>query len=161
MSSFGLGQDLNITRKQAQDYIDSYFATYPDIKAFLDGLVDSAKKLGYSTTMFGRKRTISELNSNNYMQRMFGERIAMNSPIQGSAADIIKIAMIRVNRKLKELNMKSELILQIHDELLIEAHESEVTDVMNIVMQEMKNAAKLKVKLEVEAKWGKNWLDAH
>lgn len=161
MSSFGLGQDLNITRKQAQDYIDSYFATYPDIKAFLDGLVDSAKKLGYSTTMFGRKRAISELNSNNYMQRMFGERIAMNSPIQGSAADIIKIAMIRVNRKLKELNMKSELILQIHDELLIEAHESEVTDVMNIVMQEMKNAAKLKVKLEVEAKWGKNWLDAH
>ena len=161
MSSFGLGQDLNITRAQAQDYIDSYFKTYPDIKRFLDGLVENAKENGYSTTMFNRKRKISELNSGNYMQRMFGERIAMNSPIQGSAADIIKIAMIRVNNRLKDGQYKSRLILQIHDELLIEAYESELDEVMKIVTEEMKNATNLRVPLSVEAKWGKNWLDAH
>ena len=161
MSSFGLGQDLNISRVQAQEYIDSYFKTYPNIKMFLDKLVEDAKENGFSTTMFNRKRTISELNSSNYMQRMFGERIAMNSPIQGSAADIIKIAMIRVNTKLKEKGYKSRLILQIHDELLIETHESEVDEVMDIVTSEMKNAVSLKVALGVEAKWGKNWLDAH
>lgn len=161
MSSFGLGQDLNISKAQAADYIDKYFKTYPDIKRFLDGLVNDAKENGYSVTMFNRKRSISELSSSNYMQRMFGERIAMNSPIQGSAADIIKIAMIRVNKKLKESGLKSRLILQIHDELLVEAHESEVDEVMDIVTNEMKNAACLKVALSVEAKWGKNWLDAH
>ena len=161
MSSFGLGQDLNITRTQAQEYIDSYFKTYPNIKLFLDGLVENAKKSGVSTTMFNRKRIISELSSGNYMQRMFGERIAMNSPIQGSAADIIKIAMIRVNRRLKEEGLNSRLILQIHDELLVETHESEVDKVMEIVTTEMKNAAKLKVALGVEAKCGHNWLDAH
>lgn len=161
MSSFGLGQDLNITRAQASEYIDSYFKTYPDIKRFLDGLVSEAKNNGYSTTMFNRKRSISELNSSNYMQRMFGERIAMNSPIQGSAADIIKIAMIKVNKTLKERGLASRLILQIHDELLIETHESEIDEVMDIVVNEMKNAASLKVALSVEAKWGNNWLDAH
>lgn len=161
ISSFGLGQDLNITRKQANEYIKSYFKTYPQIKQFLDGLVDSAKKSGYSTTMFGRKRPVPELTSSNFMQRQFGERVAMNAPIQGSAADIIKIAMINVNERLKRDNMKSRLILQIHDELLVETHESETDVVRQILEEEMKSAAKLSVSLEVSADMGRNWYDAH
>ena len=161
ISSFGLGQDLGITRKEAQEYIKSYFKTYPQIKDFLDGLVESAKKDGYAITMYNRRRPIPELASSNFMQRQFGERVAMNSPIQGTAADIIKIAMIRVNEKLKEMNLKSRLLLQIHDELLIEAHKSEIDIVKEILMNEMKNASSLKVALEVEAGIGENWYEAH
>ena len=119
ISSFGLSQDLSITRKEAAKYIDDYFATYPGIKTFLDHAVTHAKEEGYVVTLFGRRRTVPELSSSNFMQRSFGERVAMNSPIQGAAADIIKIAMIRVNQKLKKQKMKSRLVLQVHDELLI------------------------------------------
>lgn len=123
ISSFGLSQDLSITRKEAAKYIDDYFATYPGIKTFLDHAVTHAKEEGYVVTLFGRRRPVPELSSSNFMQRSFGERVAMNSPIQGAAADIIKIAMIRVNQRLKDQKMKSRLVLQVHDELLIEAYE--------------------------------------
>lgn len=161
ISSFGLGQDLNITRKEAQEYIKSYFKTYPQIKNFLDELVEQAKTRGYAITMYNRRRPVPELSSTNFMQRQFGERVAMNSPIQGSAADIIKIAMINVNNRLKSENLKSRLLLQIHDELLIETHESEVDKVRKILINEMKNASHLKVSLEVDAKTGNDWYEAH
>lgn len=161
ISSFGLGQDLNITRKEAQEYIKSYFKTYPQIKNFLDELVEQAKTRGYAITMYNRRRPVPELSSTNFMQRQFGERVAMNSPIQGSAADIIKIAMINVNKRLKSENLKSRLLLQIHDELLIETHESEVDKVRKILINEMKNASHLKVSLEVDANTGNDWYEAH
>lgn len=160
ISSFSLGQDLNITRKEAEKYIEKYFETYPKVKAFLDELVANAKLEGYSTTLFGRRRPIPELSSSNFMQRSFGERVAMNSPIQGTAADIIKIAMIRVNQELKNKNLKSRLILQIHDELLIEAHKEEIKVVSGIMLNEMQHAADLLVPLEVEVKEGHNWFEA-
>ena len=117
ISSFGLSQDLSITRKEAQEYIAQYFKTYPGIKEFLDRTVEDAKKDGYVTTMFGRRRPMPELKSSNFMQRSFGERVAMNAPIQGTAADIIKIAMIRVDQKLRARGLRSRLILQVHDEV--------------------------------------------
>ena len=125
ISSFGLSQDLSITRKEAAQYIESYFETYPGIKKFLDDSVAHAKEEGYAVTLFGRRRPVPELKSSNFMQRNFGERVAMNAPIQGTAADIMKIAMIGVNRELKEKQMKSRLILQVHDELLIETWKEE------------------------------------
>ena len=133
ISSFGLSQDLSISRKEAAEYIEQYFATYPEVKKFLDRQVENAKKEGYVTTMFGRRRPVPELSSSNFMQRSFGERVAMNSPIQGTAADIIKIAMIRVWRRLKEENLSSRLILQVHDELLIETAEEETEKVKAIL----------------------------
>ena len=160
ISSFGLGQDLNITRKEAERYIGKYFETYPKIKLYLDRLVAIAKEEGYSTTLFGRRRPIPELTSSNFMQRSFGERVAMNSPIQGTAADIIKIAMIHVNQKLKEKQMRSRLLLQIHDELLVETHKDEIDEVSRIMLEEMQGAAELKVPLEAEVKEGKNWFEA-
>ena len=160
ISSFGLGQDLNISRKEAEQFIEKYFETYPKIKSYLDGVVAEAKEKGYSITMFGRRRPIPELTSSNFMQRSFGERIAMNSPIQGTAADIIKIAMIRVNEELKKRKLRSRLLLQIHDELLVEAHKDEIEEVSKIMVEEMQNAAKLSVPLETEVKEGKNWYEA-
>lgn len=161
ISSFGLSQDLSITRKEASEYIERYFETYPGIKEFLDKLVEDGKKQGYVTTMFGRRRPVPELSSSNFMQRSFGERVAMNSPIQGTAADIIKIAMIRVNEGLKSQGLKSRLILQVHDELLIEAWEEEVERVEALLEREMEQAADLAVKLEIDMKHGKDWYEAH
>ncbi len=161
MSSFGLSQDLSITPKEAKAYIDKYFASYPDIKAFIDGLVASAKEKGYSLTMFNRRREIPELASSNYMQRSFGERVAMNAPIQGTAADIIKLAMIRVSKALKEQGLKSRLILQVHDELLVETAKDEIEIVKDILTKGMKEAASLRVPLEIDIKQGSNWLEAH
>ena len=160
ISSFGLSQDLSITRKEAAKYIDDYFATYPGIKTFLDHAVTHAKEEGYVVTLFGRRRPVPELSSSNFMQRSFGERVAMNSPIQGAAADIIKIAMIRVNQRLKEQKMKSRLVLQVHDELLIEAYEPELDEVQNILKEEMEHAAELKVPLEIDMHTGDNWYEA-
>lgn len=160
ISSFGLSQDLSISRKEAAEYIEQYFATYPEVKKFLDRQVENAKKEGYVTTMFGRRRPVPELSSSNFMQRSFGERVAMNSPIQGTAADIIKIAMIRVWRRLKEENLSSRLILQVHDELLIETAEEETEKVKAILDEEMKAAADLAVTLEVDMHTGKNWYEA-
>lgn len=160
ISSFGLSQDLSITRKEAAQYIEQYFATYPKIKSYLDGEVDKAKNDGYITTMFGRRRPVPELKSSNFMQRSFGERVAMNSPIQGTAADIIKIAMVRVNRALREANLKSRLILQVHDELLIETAIDELEVVSDILEREMRQAADLAVPLEVDMHTGNNWYEA-
>ena len=160
ISSFGLSQDLSITRKEAAQYIENYFETYPKIKGFLDSLVAQAKEQGYVSTMFGRRRPVPELKSSNFMQRSFGERVAMNSPIQGTAADIIKIAMVRVNQRLKEENLRSRLILQVHDELLIETAVEEIQQVSAILEQEMKGAADLSVPLEIDMHTGKSWYEA-
>lgn len=160
ISSFGLSQDLSISRKEAQQYIEKYFETYPGIKGFLDGCVEQAKEQGYSVTMFGRRRPVPELKSSNFMQRSFGERVAMNAPIQGTAADIIKIAMIRVNERLKREQLRARLLLQVHDELLIEAPLEEVDQVQRILEEEMTHAADLKVKLEIDMHTGNSWYEA-
>lgn len=161
ISSFGLSQDLSISKKEAAKYIEKYFETYPKVHEFLNGLVSSAKEKGYSVTMFKRRRPIPELSSSNFMQRSFGERVAMNAPIQGTAADIIKLAMIGVYHKLKERGLKSKLILQVHDELLIETAKDEVDIVKSILDEQMKNAARLSVALVVDTNEGSNWLEAH
>lgn len=160
ISSFGLSQGLSISRKEAQEYIKKYFETYPKIKGFLDDLVASAKENGYAVSLFGRRRPIPELKSSNFMQRSFGERAAMNSPIQGTAADIMKIAMIRVYRRLKKEVPDARLILQIHDELLVEVKESEAEQVKTILSEEMMKAADLKVPLETDCHIGSDWYEA-
>lgn len=160
ISSFGLSEDLSITKKEAAQYIENYFKTYPGIKTFLDDAVAQGKEKGYVVTLFGRRRPVPELASSNFMQRSFGERVAMNSPIQGTAADIMKIAMIGVNRRLKEAQMKSRLVLQVHDELLIEAHLDEVEQVKEILVYEMEHAATLLVPLSVDMHVGENWYEA-
>ena len=160
ISSFGLSQDLSISTKEAKEYIERYFETYPGIKSYLDGLVEHAKEEGYVTTMYGRRRPVPELKSSNFMQRSFGERVAMNSPIQGTAADIIKIAMNRVHDRLQEEGLESRLILQVHDELLVETKLSEADRVEQILREEMQQAASLKVPLEIDLHRGKNWYEA-
>ncbi len=160
ISSFGLSQDLSISRKEAAAYIEEYFKTYPKVKEFLHREVAFAKENGYSVTMFGRRRPVPELKSGNFMQRSFGERVAMNAPIQGTAADIIKVAMIRVWKRLREEKLASRLILQIHDELLIETAQGEETQVAQILEEEMKAAAQLSVSLETDLHTGKNWYEA-
>lgn len=160
ISSFGLSQDLSITRKEAAEYIERYFETYPGIKTFLDNTVAHAKEEGYVTTLFGRRRPVPELSSSNFMQRQFGERVAMNAPIQGTAADIMKIAMIAVDKELREKHMKSRLVLQVHDELLIEAWADEVEEVKTILKHCMEDAADMKVPLDVDMHTGKSWYEA-
>lgn len=160
ISSFGLSQDLSISPKEAAQYIEQYFETYPQVKQFLDDAVADAKKNGYVTTLYGRRRPIPELASENFMQRSFGERVAMNSPIQGTAADIMKIAMIRVWARLHEEGLRSRLILQVHDELLIETLEEEEERVRDILTEEMQNAADLSVKLEIDLHTGRDWYEA-
>ena len=159
ISAFGLSDNLSISRKEAADYISSYFESYPQVKQFLDALVASAKETGYSVTAFGRRRPIPELKAANFMQRQFGERVAMNAPIQGTAADIIKIAMIRVDRRLRKEGFKSRLVLQILDELLVETAPEEQEKVAVLLEEEMKHAADLKVELEIGMKTGKTWFE--
>ena len=142
-------------------YIKDYFVSYPGVKKYLDDAVESAKEKGYSVTLFGRRRPIPELKSGNFMQKSFGERVAMNAPIQGTAADIMKIAMINVDKALKEQNLKSKIVLQVHDELLVEAYKDEVEQIKQILVDNMKNAADLRVALEVEVEVGNNWNEAH
>ncbi len=160
ISSFGLSQGLSITRQEAQEYINRYFETYPKIKAFLDGLVASAKEKGYAVSLFGRRRPIPELKSANFMQRSFGERAAMNSPIQGTAADIMKIGMIRVYNRLRKELPGASLLLQIHDELLVEVPEALAEKARAIVTEEMERAAALKVELAVDSHTGRSWYEA-
>ena len=160
ISSFGLSQDLSITRTEAQDYIERYFETYPGIRAFLDESVAFAKENGYVTTMFGRRRPVPELKSSNFMQRSFGERVAMNSPIQGTAADIIKIAMVRVHERLQREGLAARLILQVHDELIVESPTAETERVKQILREEMMGAADLKVALEIDMHEGGSWYEA-
>ena len=159
-SSFGLSQGLSITRKEADQYIKSYFKTYPKVKAYLDETVAFAKENGYVKTMFGRIRPIPELSSGNFMQRSFGERVAMNSPIQGTAADIMKVAMIKADKMIREKNLKSRILLQVHDELLVETARDEVYIVKDILEEAMGKAVILRVPLLVDAHEGDNWMEA-
>lgn len=160
MGAFSLGKDLGITKKKAEEYIKGYFAKYPNIKVYMDNTVTEASEKGYVSTIYGRRRPVPEINSGNFNQRAFGERVAMNMPIQGSAADIIKIAMINVYKRLKDEGLKSRLILQVHDELLIETAEDELEKVNEIIKNEMENAASLSVPLEVDVHSGKSWYEA-
>ena len=160
ISAFGLSEDLSISRKEALEYINKYFETYPGVKVFLDKLVAEGKEHGFVSSMYGRRRPVPELKSANFMQRSFGERIAMNSPIQGTAADIIKLAMIAVDRELRRQNLKAQIVLQIHDELLVETPVEEQAQVKQILEEQMKHVASLSVELEVEAKTGDSWFTA-
>jgi DNA polymerase-1 len=161
MSSFGLGQEIKVSRKEAEGYINQYFANYPAIKEFLDSLVKEAREKGYAITLYKRRRPIPEIKSSNFMVRQGAERIAMNSPIQGTAADIMKIALVNVNRALKERGLRSRILLQVHDELLLEVPNEEKDEVMKLVSDEMMKAADLRVKLEVSVAAGENWDAAH
>ncbi len=161
ISAFGLAKDIGVSRGEAQEYIDNYFIAYPKMHEFLEGLKSSAKENGYVTTMYGRRRPIPELASSNFMTRQFGERVAMNSPIQGTAADIIKIAMVRVHDRLLKEKLKSKLVLQVHDELLVETEKSEQQTVEKLIAEEMENASNLSVKLEIDMNAGSNWAEAH
>ena len=161
ISAFGLSEDLKISQKEAKEYIENYYAAYPKLKEYIDGLVSKSKETGYAETLFGRRRPIPELKSSNFMQRQFGERVAMNSPVQGTAADIIKIAMVRVHDRLAEEKLSSRLVLQVHDELLIEAKQEELEQVKAILKEEMMGAASMAVPLEIDMEVGDNWYDVH
>ncbi|HZL76144.1 MAG TPA: DNA polymerase I, partial [Bacteroidales bacterium] len=161
ISSFGLSERLNIGRKEAKDLIDGYFNSYPGVKVYMDESILKAREKGYVTTMFGRRRYLRDIHSGNQVVRGNAERNAINAPIQGSAADIIKIAMIRINDKLKSGSFKSKMILQVHDELIFETVESELGNLREMVIAEMSGAAKLDVPLMVDWGTGKNWLEAH
>ena len=158
-TDFGLSQDLNIPVPQAKAYIESYFANYDKIKVFMDDAIKNATDNGYALTIFNRRRYIPEINSSNFMVRNQGKRFAMNAPIQGSAADIIKIAMVNVFTRLKDENLKSRLILQVHDELIVEAVEEELDKVCNIVKEEMESAVNLQVHLDVDLNVGDSWFE--
>ena len=160
MSAFGLAKDLNCSTEEAQAYISAYFATHPEVKAYMDENVRKAKENGFVTTILGRKRFIPELKSGNYNQRTFGERAAMNMPLQGSAADIIKIAMLRVAERLKREKMASQLVLQVHDELILDTPEEETEAAIKVLKEEMEGALALKVPLIAEVSTGKSWYDA-
>ncbi|OON98273.1 MAG: hypothetical protein ATN32_00590 [Candidatus Epulonipiscium fishelsonii] len=160
IGAFSLAEDIQTSVQEAQQYIDNYFKTYPKVKIYLDNLIQSAMEKGYSTTILNRRREILELRSSNFNTREFGKRIAMNTPIQGTSADIIKIAMIRVHKKFKQNNFKSKLILTVHDELLIDTFIPEKNQVKEILQYEMENALDIGVDLKVEIKEGKNWYDA-
>ena len=159
MSGFGLSEELNITRKEAEDYIKEYFKKHEKVKAYMDRQIAGAKETGYSETILGRKRAIHEITASAYMVRQLGERLAMNSPIQGSAADIIKLAMLKVYRELKEKHPAARLILQVHDELIIEVPDSELEEVKELLVRNMESAMNLSVKLAVETNTGHTWYD--
>ena len=157
ISSFGLAENLNISVKEAKEFIDNYFITYPGIKVFMEKEIAEAYKNGYVKTLFNRKRNIPELANKNYIIRNSGERIALNTPIQGTSADILKIAMIRIAKALKEKNLKSKMILQVHDELVFDCKKEELEDVVKIMTATMENVCELKVPLKVEIEYGDNW----
>ena len=161
IGAFSLGKDIGVSRKEAQAYIDSYLNHYSGVNNYMSRVIDLAKEKGYSETLYGRRRYLPELNSSNHMLRSFGERVARNMPIQGTAADIIKIAMVKVDKRLTDENMKSRLILQVHDELIVEAPENEAQKALEIVTEEMENACKMKVRLRADGNIGKTWYDAH
>lgn len=161
ISAFGLGQRLNIPRTEAKDIIDGYFAAYPDIKRYMENIVEEARENGYVTTLFGRKRMLPDIRSGNAVVRGLAERNAINAPIQGGAADIMKLAMIAVHREIKERGFKSKMILQVHDEIVIDLLRSEESEVRELVVRCMEGAAKLNVELLAECGIGENWIEAH
>jgi DNA polymerase-1 len=159
ISDFGLGEQLGIGRKKAKQYIDEYLEQYAGIKKFMNDITETAKEQGYVETLFHRRRYIPELKSNNYMVRQFGSRAAMNTPIQGTAADIMKIAMIKVYKKIKEQGLKSKIVLQVHDEMMIEVPIDEKEQVEKIMKESMESAADLKVPLIAEISSADNWYE--
>ena len=160
ITDFGLAEQIGIPRKEAKQYIEQYLEKYKGIKQFMENIVEKAKKENYVETLFHRRRYVPEINSNNYMVRQFGNRIAMNTPIQGTAADIMKLAMINIYNRLNEKNLESKIILQVHDELLIEAKPEEKQEVEEILKQEMENVISLKVPLKIDIEEGKSLYDA-
>lgn len=160
ISDFGLARNLHISRKEAGDYISRYFTRYPGVRAFMDKVVAEAHETGYVTTMFGRRRELPAIKSRNFNQRMLAERMAMNTPIQGTAADVIKLAMIAAFRKLKEAGLKSRILLQVHDELVLEVKESELETVQAILHEAMEHVVSLSVPLSIDVHWGRNWAEA-
>jgi DNA polymerase-1 len=161
IGAFSLAKDIGVTRREAQEYIDNYLNTFSGVDNYMNHMIDLAKERGYSETLFKRRRYLPELSASNHMQRAFGERVARNMPIQGTAADIIKIAMVKVDKRLTDENMKAKLILQVHDELIVESPEDEAQRVLEIVTEEMENACKMKVLLRADGAIGKTWYDAH
>ncbi len=159
ISDFGLAEQLGISRKQAKIYIEEYLEQYSEIKKFMDDITEQAKEKGYVETIFHRRRYIPELKSKNYMVRQFGSRAAMNTPIQGTAADIMKIAMIKVYNELERRNLKSRIVLQVHDEMMIETIEEEKEEVKEIMVKSMESAIKLDVPLIAEISEANNWYD--
>ena len=160
ISDFGLARNLHISRKEAGDYISRYFTRYPGVRAFMDKVVAEAHETGYVTTMFGRRRELPAIKSRNFNQRMLAERMAMNTPIQGTAADVIKLAMIAAYRKLREAGLKSRILLQVHDELVLEVKESELETVQAILHEAMEHVVSLFVPLSIDVHWGRNWAEA-
>ncbi len=161
ISAFGLSQRLSISRTEAKELIDGYFGTYKGVKEYMDGCIKNAREIGWVSTIFGRKRYLSDINSHNGTVRGLAERNAINAPIQGSAADVVKIAMIRIHKQLCQQNLKSKMIIQVHDELVLDVFKPELEIVKEIVRREMVNAAEISVPLEVEIGVGNNWLEAH
>ena len=161
ISDFGLATNIGTSRKKAKEYIEKYFAKYPGIKAYMDRTVKECKEKGYVETLWGRRRYVPEIKSNNFNVRQFGERVAMNAPIQGTAADIIKIAMINIEKELEDEKLESKLLLQVHDELVIETKLEEIETVRELLVRNMENVIKMDVPLKVEAEEGKTWFDAH
>ena len=161
ISAFGLSQRLGIPRKEAAELIENYFIQYPGIKSYMNDTLEFARAHGYVKTMMGRRRYLKDINSRNFTIRGFAEREAINSPVQGSAADLIKIAMINIHAEMKRLKMKSKMTLQVHDELIFDTHKDELEQLKALVMDKMKNAIETTVPIEVEVGIGENWLEAH
>ena len=161
ISAYSLSKDIGVTVSEADRYIKNYLRTYKGVKEYMDRTVAQAGETGYVSTLFGRRRYLPELKSSNRNLRAFGQRVAMNMPIQGTAADIIKIAMVRVWRRLRAEGLEARLILQVHDELIVEAPAAEAEKVRALVKEEMESAASLAVPMEVDAKTGKDWGEAH
>jgi DNA polymerase-1 len=161
ISAFGLAERLNISRTEAKEIIDNYFRQYPFIKSYMDESIERAREIGYVETMMGRRRYLRDINSANQTVRGFAERNAINAPIQGSAADMIKIAMINIQDDLQKKNLKSKMLLQVHDELVFDVLKEELDEVKTLVEHRMKTALPLKVPVEIGIGSGKNWLEAH
>jgi DNA polymerase-1 len=159
ISAFSLAADINVLPKEAREYINSYLEKYSGVREYMSSIVESAKKHGFVSTLFGRRRYLPELKSSNFNTRSFGERVALNMPIQGTAADIMKIAMINVSRRLRDEELSAKLILQVHDELIVECPEGESSLVSLVLREEMENAAKLSVPLVAETRVGKSWFE--
>ena len=160
ISDFSLAGDIGVTRKEARAYIDNYLEHYQGVRSYMKTVVEQARQTGYVETMYGRRRALPELHSSNYNVRTGAERMALNTPIQGTAADIIKIAMIRVRERMEREGLGAKLVLQVHDELIVECPQEEAEQVLRLVTEEMESAAELKVPLVAEAHVGKSWYDA-
>ena len=160
ISAFSLSQDLGVAVAEAKEYMDAYFARFPGVKAYMDGVVQKAREDGYVETMFHRRRALPEIKASNFNTRSFGERVALNMPIQGAAADIIKLAMVKVFTRLKKEALQARLIMQVHDELIVECPEDEAERVKALLAEEMEGVYALAVPLTAEAHSGKNWLEA-